>query len=159
MNSIIKRSYPMFEMYQALRTQFMDILNDGDLSYSPGGGNLALGGLCLEIGEIERSYINSFQTFTQDFNYRNQEPGLSGSVAKLKAWYKELDSELKSALSDLTEEDINSRVIDRGPDFQVSPPYQLEIYKEALLIFYGKSSVYLKAMGKERPQQWQDWIS
>ena len=159
MNSMMNNVYPLFEMYQALRTQLMDILSDGDLSYSPGGENLTLGELCRENGEIERSYINSFQTFTQDFNYRNQEPGLSGSVAKLKAWYKELDSELKSALSDLTDDDINSRVIDRGPDFQVSPRIQLEIYKEALLIFYGKSSVYLKAMGKERPQQWQDWIS
>jgi hypothetical protein len=34
----------------------------------------------------------------------------------------------------------------------------LEIYKEALLIFYGKTSVYLKATGKELPEQWLAWI-
>jgi hypothetical protein len=39
------------------------------------------------------------------------------------------------------------------------PTFQLEVYKEALLIFYGKASVYLKAMGKPRPQQWQEWIA
>jgi IS605 OrfB family transposase len=31
-------------------------------------------------------------------------------------------------------------------------------YKEALLIFYGKVSMYLKAIGKILPEQWQEWI-
>ena len=50
-------------------------------------------------------------------------------------------------------------MIDRGHNFLLRPNIQLEVYKEALHIFYGKTSVYLKAMGKERPQQWQDWIA
>ena len=33
-----------------------------------------------------------------------------------------------------------------------------ELCREALLVFYGKASVYLKAMGKERPEQMRDWI-
>jgi hypothetical protein len=32
------------------------------------------------------------------------------------------------------------------------------VFKEALLIFYGKSRVYLKALGKEMPKQWRSWI-
>ncbi|MFP4346453.1 MAG: hypothetical protein ACLFU8_17340 [Anaerolineales bacterium] len=40
------------------------------------------------------------------------------------------------------------------------PPHvQLEIYKEALLIFYGKVSVYLKALGKVPSEHWQAWIA
>lgn len=39
------------------------------------------------------------------------------------------------------------------------PTFQLEVYKEALLIFYGKASVYLKAMGKPRPPQWRERIA
>jgi uncharacterized damage-inducible protein DinB len=159
MNSIISEHYPMFESYQALRNQLMDILSDSDLSYSPDNNNPTLGELCREIGEIETSYIQSFRNFIQDFNYRNDEPGLRGSVSSLREWFKELDSELKSTISDLSDEDLSRRVIDRGHDFQVSPRIQLEIYKEALLIFYGKCNVYLKAMGKELPQQWQDWIA
>ena len=159
MNSIVSEHFPLFESYQALRDQLMDILSDSDLSYSPGGINPTLGELCREIGEVETSYIHSFRNFKQDFDYRNSEPGLTSSVPSLKGWFKELDSELKSSISDLSDEDVSGRVIDRGHDFQVSPLIQLEIYKEALLIFYGKSDVYLKAMGKELPQQWQDWIA
>jgi hypothetical protein len=159
MNSIVSEHYPLFELYQALRNKLMDILSDSDLSYSPGGNNPTLGELCREIGEIETSYILSFRSFTQDFNYKNSEPGLTNSVSSLRGWFKELDSELKSTISNLSEEDLSSRLIDRGHDFEVSPRIQLEIYKEALLIFYGKSNVYLKSMGKELPQQWQDWIA
>jgi hypothetical protein len=37
-------------------------------------------------------------------------------------------------------------MIDRGGDFKLSPQGQLDAYKEALLIFYGKVDVYLKAL-------------
>jgi hypothetical protein len=32
------------------------------------------------------------------------------------------------------------------------------MYREALLIFYGNASVYLKALRKSLPPQWQAWI-
>ncbi|MEX2143178.1 MAG: hypothetical protein WD740_01175 [Anaerolineales bacterium] len=34
----------------------------------------------------------------------------------------------------------------------------LEIYKEALLIFYGKAWVHLLALRKPLPEQWVHWI-
>lgn len=159
MNSIMREMYDLFEMYQALRNQLMGILTDDELAFTPGGENLSLGELCLEIGEVEHSYIQSFKTFTQDFGYRNETPGLAGSVAQLQEWFAALDAELRDTVAALTEEDVTTKRIDRGPDFQVPPRWQLDIYKEALLIFYGKVSVYLKAMGKERPLQWQHWIA
>jgi len=159
MNSIIEEYYPMFELYQSLRNQMTAILNDSDLNYTLGGDNKSLGVLCVEIGEIEQSYIHSFKTFEQNFSYKNDEQGLEGSVARVSAWFQELDQELRNTIESLTQEDVSNRVIDRGPEFKVPPHIQLEIYKEALLIFYGKSSLYLKAMGKELPQQWQDWIA
>ena len=158
MNSIMESYYPTFEYYQALRKQLMEILNDEDLSYSPGGDNASLGALCREIGETEYCYIHSFKTFTMDFSYRNTEPNLENSIAKLSTWYQELDQELKATIEALSDDDIQNRAIDRGPSFQTSLLIQLDIYKEALLIFYGKASVYLKAMDKERPEQWQQWI-
>jgi hypothetical protein len=159
MNRIINKYYPIFEEYQALRNKMMEILDDADLGFRPGGDNLSLGALCLQIGEVEQSYIQSFRTFRQDFSYRNEEPGLHSSTERLKSWFRELDIELKSVIEALSEHDINNRAIDRGGDFRVRPQIQLDIYKEALLIFYGKVDVYLKALGKERPEQWQEWIA
>lgn len=158
MNSIVTETYPLFEMYQALRSQLMEILEDDDLSFRPGGDNPALGKLCRQIGEIEQSYIVSFKTFEQDFSYRSQEAGLQNSVLQLTIWFETLDKELKKTIKALSEETVQNRIIDRGGGFTVSPRIQLEIYKEALLIFYGKTNVYLKMMGKPLPAQWQDWI-
>ncbi len=158
MNSIMQGYYPVFEMYQALRNQLMELLTDDDLSYQAGGQNPTLGALCREIGEVEHAYIESFRTFKQDFSFRNEEPGLAESVEKLATWFGELDRELKATISGLSEDDIQNRKIDRGGDFILPPQIQLEVYKEALLIFYGKVDVYLRAMGKTPTRQWQNWI-
>ena len=158
MNSILTDYFPTFRMYQALRTQLMDNLSDDDLRYTPGGANLPLGALCVEIGQTEHAYVQSFKTFAIDFSYRNPEPDLETSRARLTAWFQALDAELETTIAGLSEEDVKTRQIDRG-GWSLPPLIQLEVYKEALLIFYGKISVYLKAMGKPRSQQWQDWIA
>lgn len=159
MNRMMDEHYPVFRLYQALRNQMMDLLVDVDLTFRLGGNNDTLGHLCREIGEVQHCYIQSFQTFEMDFSYRVDQPDLEKSVRRLVAWFKELDLELESAVANLSQEDIENRKIDRGGDFILSPQIQLEVYKEALLIFYGKASVYLKALQKELPDQWKHWIA
>ena len=80
MNSLITEYYSIFESYQSLRNQMMAILSDEDLAFLPAGENLSLGALCREIGEVQVSYIQSFETLQQNFSYRNAEEGLEGSV-------------------------------------------------------------------------------
>lgn len=156
----LKSTY--FEEYQALRRQLMAILADDDLRFDLGGETASLGALCREIGEIEHAYVESFRTFTQDFGYRNEDPRLERSVEALVAWYAELDRAMVAALETLGEEDVLSRRIVRG-DFDADffsplPRVQLDIYREALLIYYGKVSIYLRAMGRPLPGDWLDWI-
>ena len=164
MNSIVggylDESY--FPLYQQLRNQLMDLLDDRDLQTRLGGESETLGALCREIGEIEHAYVESLRTFRQDFGYRNPDPRLEQSVAALKAWYADLDQALMAAIETLSEDDIERRRIVRS-DFDESffsplPKEQLDVYREALLIFYGKVSVYLKSMGRARPPEWREWI-
>ncbi len=158
MNSIMKEYYPLFSMYQSLRKQLMEKLTDDDLSFSPAEKTVTLGVLCREIGEVEYAYIQSFKTFGMDFSYHNEEPGLTNSVPKLVAWFEALDQELKATVEVLSEDDIKNRLVDRGDNFKIPPKIQLDIYKEALLIFYGKSSIYMLLLGKDLPEHWQEWI-
>ncbi len=151
-----------FDEYQALRDQLMAIIADADLGYRLGGATETLGALCREIGDIEHSYIDSFRTFRQDLGYRNPDPRMERSIEALSAWYTELDRELMAVLEDLSENDIASRRIVRS-DFDADyfsplPRSQMNTYREALLIFYGKVSIYLRAMDKPFPPQWQAWI-
>ena len=125
--------------------------------YQPSGTNPTLGTLCRHIGETEYAYIQSFKTFKVDFSYRNNDPKLATSVAKLKQWYQQLDDELQTVLEAITDEEVQTKQVDRG-DFSLPPHIHLDVYREALLIFYGKVSVYLKEMEKPMPDRWQAWI-
>ncbi len=164
MNSIVGEylAASYFPEYQALRDQLMALLTDGDLAFRLGGSTVSLGALCREIGEIEHSYVESFRTFRQDFGYRNRDPQVEISVAALAAWYAKLDADLMAALEGLTEEDIAGRRILRADFeadyFEPTVAQQLDVYREALLIFYGKVSIYMRAIDRPLPPQWQQWI-
>lgn len=151
-----------FPEYQGLRIQLTELLTDPDLEFRPGGATASLGELCREIGEIEYAYIESFRTFRLDFGYHQPDSRVEHSMDALSSWYARLDGELMEVLESLSEDEIANRRIVRTDfdvdDFSPLPPVQLDIYREALLIFYGKVSVYLKVMGKPLPEQWQAWI-
>lgn len=158
MNEIIRDYWPLFEMYQSLRDQAMTLLTDDDLGFRLGGATTTIGQLCRKIGDTEYSYIDSFKTFRHDYSLRDGSFDQDMSVAALNAWYADLDRQLKTTIEALSADDLANRVIDRGGDFVLPPRIQLEVYKEALLIFYGKLNVYLKALDKPLPKQWQEWI-
>ncbi len=155
-NSFMQEFGPLLTGTQSMTYQLLDVLTDDDLRFTPGGTAMTLGALCREMGEVEHSYLQSFKTFKQDFNYRNTEPSIETSVEKLRAWYKALDAELNATLEAMSEEDLK-KMIDRG-GFSLAVSAQPHVYLQALLIFFGKASIYLRVMGKPLPQQWQDWV-
>jgi len=156
MNRYMQEKWPWIEGTHGMRSQLLDILSDADLAFNPGGQNMTLGALCREMGEVEHSYIQSLKTFKQDWSYRNTEAGLESSVARLKAWFQTLDDELKATVSALSDEDMK-KAVDRS-GFTLPVELQLDVYLQALLIFFGKAAVYLKAMNKPLPEQIKEYI-
>ncbi|HZT98621.1 MAG TPA: DinB family protein [Ktedonobacteraceae bacterium] len=156
MNRYMHEKWPWIEGTHGMRTQLLDILSDADLAFNPGGQNMTLGMLLREIGDIEHSYTQSLQTFKQDWSYHNTEAGIENSLTQLKAWYQTLDDEMKATVSALSDEDL-TKTVDRG-GFSMPVDLQLDVYLQALLIFLGKATIYLKAMNKPLPQQMQEYI-
>ncbi|MDJ0756733.1 MAG: DinB family protein [Ardenticatenaceae bacterium] len=155
MNQIIEEELPGIH---DLRDQLLDILFDQDLAYKLPGHNPTLGELCVEIGRIQQLYTHSFKTFKLDWTHQHTKPDSLNTVDSLRSWFASLNAELHAALSPLSEEDIRNKQINRGDGFTPSPLVQFQIYHEALLIFYAKASVYLKAMQRPLPEQWASWI-
>ena len=155
MNRFAREQWPMFEGTHKMRDGMLDTLRDADLTFSPGGANITLGALCKEMGEVEHSYLESLKNLKQDWSYRNREAGLDGSVSRLKAWMKELDAELTKVVTEMSDDDLK-KTVDRG--FPVAVETQLQIYLQALLIFFGKATVFLKAMDKPLTKELKDWI-
>jgi hypothetical protein len=66
-----------------------------------------------------------------------------------------------TALEALSTDDMGRRIerldFEEGY-FSPLPTEQFDVYREALLIFYGKVSVYLRALSKPFPERWRSWI-
>ena len=157
MNAQIQQFWELNRMYTPLRDQLMDELSDDDLSFTPGGSNPTLGELCRELGETENAYVQSFKTYKADFSYRSNDDSYLNSVSRLQAWYAQLDEALDAVLETVSDEDVATKQIERD-GFSIPIHISLDVLREALLIFYGKVSVYAKAMDKPLTQQWKDWI-
>src|SRR4051812_921602 len=118
MNSYMENKWSWIEGSHGMRTGLVGSLTDADLDFAPGGQTMTLGELCREIGDIEYAYLQSFKTFKQDFSYRNTEPDMESSVAKLTTWYQQMDEDLKATISAFSDEDFKKN-IERSSGYQV----------------------------------------
>lgn len=157
MNSLITQQYPVLKQTLVLRRELLDSLTDEDLKFAL-PNNMTLGELCRQQGEIDHSYINAFQTFTQDWSYQHPDKSVETSVESLRAWYTELEAQFKAAVGQLTEEQVQSQIVNRGTGFDFPVGITFHVYRESLIIFYAKAGIYLRALNKPLSPQWQQWI-
>ena len=140
-----------------LRTTMLNNLTDADLAVAV-PGNPSLGELCREMGNVENSYIQAFMTRQLVWGLqRDDSPETAASVEKLRGWFKALDEEFTSVLQTLPEADYEAMKIERGNRALPADAFY-QNYHEALLIFCGRCSVYLRMMGKPLNEQWTSWI-
>lgn len=140
------------DIFDDFRAQLLGMLTDEDLAFTPGGTNPTLGELCVEIGNIEYAYMRSLTILKHDWAHPANDTGLATSVEKLRGWFNELDADLRSTLSGYSNQDLAVEV-DRG--WPASRRVQMMIYREALYIFYGRASVYLRALRKPVTEDWK----
>ncbi|MBI1257097.1 MAG: hypothetical protein GC204_06475 [Chloroflexi bacterium] len=156
----VTETLDLLDMTDDVRALLLSLMTDAELAYRLPGDNGTLGALCRLMGQVEQSYIDSFSTFQHSFDYPAVDPGLETSVAKLTAWYEQLDQDLYAVLQALSDDDCQNRLIERGDplNYALSVGAQMLCYREALLIFYGRATLYLRALGKPLPQQVIDGI-
>lgn len=140
--------------HTSIRDALLNAVNDGHLVFRVGGNTLSLGELFQEMADVELAYVESFKTFTQDFSQKAAMDSVS--VETLKARFQQLDADFEAVLEQLSDADIESKTIERG--FPCPPAMQLQVYVQALLIFAGKATIYLRAMGEPLPDSVQSWI-
>jgi uncharacterized damage-inducible protein DinB len=150
MKRFIQERWPWLEEVRDMRSQLLDMLSNADLAFSPGGQNIPLGALVRKMGDLEYSYIQSLKTGVRDLSYHNTETGVESDLTRLKAWFQALDDEMLDTISAFSKEELTKRV-DRG-GFPSTVEREVDHYGEALLIFFGKATIYLKAMNKTVPE-------
>lgn len=138
----------------SMRDHLLTVVTDDDLNQEMPGWNPTLGGLLIEIGDLQGVYTHSFEACTLDWNHRQLPPPEPISVTTLQTWLAAQDEAMKAALERFTEEELQTDRIDRGGGFIASPFVQFQIYREAMYIAYGKLSVYLKALERDPGERW-----
>ena len=156
MKRSIQERWPWLEEVRGMRSQLLDILSNADLSFSPGGQNMTFGALLCKMGDLEHSYIQSLKTGVRDLSYHNTEAGLESDITRIKAWFQALDDEMLDTISAFSNEELTRRV-DRG-GFNSTVEREVDHYGEALLIFFGKATIYLKAMNNPVPESIENTI-
>ena len=155
MNRIKDEKWPWIEAAHGMRTQLLEGLSDADLAFSPGGQAMTLGALCREMGETEHAYTQSLKTLKQEWAYRHPDADVASQVDHLKSWFQTLDAEMQMALTAFLEED-GEKTIDRGGPVTIE--FQLDAYLQAVLIFLGKATIYLRVMNKLLPPFFEEYI-
>jgi uncharacterized damage-inducible protein DinB len=156
LNSYIEGGWQWVEPTHAMRFTLLEMLTDADLAFTPGGDAMTLGALCRECGDVQHAYVESLKHFTQDFAWKHPDPAMETSLNKLREWYTAMDAEMKAVLSAMSEDDLKKQIDRQG--FTVPVTLQMDIYLQALLIFFGKAVTYLRVMQKPIPQKFVDWI-
>ena len=154
-NWLVEHQMGLLTETHHLRQEVLESITDADLDFSVSPHNPTLRALLLEQGEYQMAYTNAFQHFALRFDTRAPE-GIH-AVTEMQAWFSSLDQQMISALETLSNADLE-RHVDRG---SWSQPVQVcfHVYRESVLIFAGKASVYLRALGKALPTQTQAWIA
>jgi hypothetical protein len=156
MNRYMELKWSWIESSHTMRTTLLTSLSDADLTFTPGGQNMPLGELFREMGDVELSYVESLKTFSQDWSLHNAEADLAQSVERLDAWMQSLDMDMKMLVEVFSDDDL-SKTVQRG-EYAVPVEMQLDVYLQAILIFFGKATVYLRAMAKDLPTGWKDFV-
>jgi hypothetical protein len=144
--------------HHSMRDHLLTLVSDADLAYRLPGWNPTLGELLVELGDVQGVYTHSFETFTLDWAHRQLPPPSPITVGGLGTWFDMQDEAMRHALDRFTAEELQVHRIDRGYGFIASPFVQHEIYREAVYIFYGKLSVYLKALERDAGDEWAAWV-
>ena len=144
--------------HHTMRDHLLTLVSDADLAYELPGLNPTLGALLVELGNLQGVYTNSFETLTLNWGHRQVPPPAPITVAGLQTWFVAQDDAMRNALARFTDEQLQVDQIDRGHGFIASPFVQVQVYREAVYIFYGKLSVYLKALERDAGGEWAAWI-
>jgi hypothetical protein len=144
--------------HHSMRDHLLTLVSDEDLDYRLPGANPTLGELLVEMGTIQGVYTHSFRTLTLDWSHRELPPPEPLTVSGLRAWFAAQDDAMRVALDRFSEDELRIDRIDRGGGFVASPFVQHQVYREAVYIFYGKLSVYVKALERDAGPEWAAWI-
>lgn len=158
MNQIEKNFNGLLDMGMDVLSGALKDVRAADLDFTPAGDNVSLGELCREMGDVAEAYVRSFATGAMDFSARAPGRNDAKDGPAISAFLRGEETRLKAAVSGFSDEELATKTVDRGGGWRVPLLTQFHVYREALLIFFGKLDIYLRLLKKVRPESWRQWV-
>ncbi|ULH14087.1 DinB family protein (plasmid) [Deinococcus sp. KNUC1210] len=157
MNRLMQQRTHMIDLTHSLRDEVFKPISESDMEFSPGGSAHTLRGLMLEQADIQAAYAQSFRTLHLSFG--DATPDEQQNIQELRAHFARLDAELLAALEALSDEDLKRPHDPRGlkaPGYTVETSFYT--YRESVLIFAARATVYLRALGRDVPALMKSFV-
>ena len=143
MNRLMKRYPELMELNQKLRRDVLDAISDEDLGHTLGGDTLSLAELPLQQNRWKDDYVQAWSTL--ELRHGSQSAPEQQTVVGFKLWFGSIEQDIRTTLEAMSDEEL-SRPVKRGT---YSLPLEITActYRESLIIFAGKASLYLHSLG------------
>ena len=158
MNHLEQDFLPLLDMGMDVLAEAIAEVDGTELEYTPAGENVSLGELCRSMGDVAHAYAASYRSGRMDFSLSACERDRPQNGKEIADWIRAAEGELKDVVSVLSDEELCEKTIDLGGGWALPYVTQFHVYREALLIFFGRLDIYLRLIGKARPERWTQWV-
>ena len=155
MNKLMTEMGQLLDMTHGVRDQALALVEEADMAFAL-EGSPTLGDLIRQMGDVQVAYTGAFAS--RKIDWATSADGRDGvtSGADAAAWFAGLDQAFKDAVGAVADEDLAAMVERDGWSYPITAHFHT--YREAVLIFFGKLDLYLRALGKTRPDEWAAWV-
>jgi uncharacterized damage-inducible protein DinB len=143
-----------WQFTRSLTYDFLKVLNEQDLSYSPQLEFGTFGKQIRHVGDVQECYLQALETGMADFSKKRMDLTMEQSLPKLEAHLRQQDVRLYDLLSKFDGDPINQMIA--WPTTKLSVLEHLFLLPQHEAIHQGQWSLAGRQHGIELPKSWVD---
>jgi uncharacterized damage-inducible protein DinB len=143
-----------WQFTRSLTYDFLHVLTEENLSYSPQLEFGVLGKQIRHIGDVQGCYVDALKSGKVDFSKKRMDKSMETSIEKLEAYLREQDKYLYDTLSGYDKDPIKDQIEWHTCNLSVLEHLFLLPQHEA--IHQGQWSLAARQAGIDLPKSWVD---
>lgn len=143
-----------WQFTRALTYDFLHVLTDENLLYSPQLEFGTIGKLIRHVGDVQEVYTNALQTGQADFSQKRKDFSLEKSVERLQKYLKDQDRYLYDTLSKYEKDPLKELIT--WPSTKLPVLQHLFLLPQHEAIHQGQWSLAARQAGIDLPKSWKD---
>lgn len=143
-----------WQFTRSLTYDFLKVLSEDDLNYSPQLEFGTIGKLIRHVGDVQGVYTAALASGKADFDKKRRAVEVESSIEKLEQYLKQQDKALYDALSNYGKDPITETI--EWPTTKLSVLEHLFLLPQHEAIHQGQWSLAARQAGIDLPKSWRD---